>query len=270
MNKPDCERCQTNLYQENHGQQTPTNEDREFNATQVEGYRCTSCRGISRFVRYNHPMKLIETRTGRCGEWTNCFTSICIALGYEARQVLDWTDHIWTEVWIDKYQRWVHVDACEPKGYDAPLMYEQGWGKELTYVIAFSPEEVVDVTQRYVAKKLFNRMRRDQVNEKWLQEHIKKIRENMWEMQGPGRSKVLAERFEKETEELNTERLIIKEDEIVPRESGDLDWKTNRGEMGRKGDGVMSTMAGYRDTTKDKSYQIPTSAPVEKNYINFE
>jgi len=141
-------------------------------------------------------------------------------------------------------------------------MYEQGWGKELTYVIAFSPEEVVDVTQRYVAKKLFNRMRRDQVNEKWLQEHIKKLRENMWEMQGPGRSKVLAERFEKETEELNTERLIIKEDEIVPRESGDLDWKTNRGEMGRK-DGVMSTMAGYRDTTKDKSYQIPTSAPVE-------
>jgi len=70
----------------------------------------------------------------------------------------------------------------------------------------------------------------------------------MWEMQGPGRSKVLAERFAKEAEELSTERLIIKEEEICPRESGDLDWRTNRGEMGQK-DGVMSTMAGYRDTT---------------------
>ena len=45
-------------------------------------------------------------------------------------------------------------------------MYEDGWGQNLTYVIAFSPEEVVEVTQ-----KLFNRMRRDQASEKWLREH---------------------------------------------------------------------------------------------------
>ena len=104
---------------------------------------------------------------GRCGEWANVFTCLCVALGHEARLCLDWTDHVWTEVYITSEKRWVHLDSCEPL-YDAPLTYEKGWGKQLTYIVAFSSAEVVDVTKRYVMNKMMNMMRRDQVNEEWL------------------------------------------------------------------------------------------------------
>ena len=59
------------------------------------------CNGYTRFVRYNDPGKLLQTRTGRCGEWANCFTLCCRAMGYDARYVYDVTDHVWTEVYSE-------------------------------------------------------------------------------------------------------------------------------------------------------------------------
>jgi len=92
------------------------------------------------------------------------------------------------------------MDSCEPI-FDSPLTYEKGWGKELTYCIAISNSEIVDVTPRYVLDPMMNRMRRDKVNEDWLADSLRTRRESMWEMQGPERAAILRSRFEIESKE---------------------------------------------------------------------
>lgn len=52
-----------------------------------------------------------------------------------------------SQIWIPAKSRWVHADPCENK-LDKPLMYEQGWNKRLSYVIAFDRNGGVDVTRR--------------------------------------------------------------------------------------------------------------------------
>ncbi len=89
------------------------------------------------------PGKLLETRRGRCGEWANCFGLVCCALGLEVRYVIDWTDHVWVELWCPARSRWVHADACEgPGAFDTPLMYEAGWGKKLSFIIAVGEDRL--------------------------------------------------------------------------------------------------------------------------------
>jgi|LauGreDrversion4_2_1035121.scaffolds.fasta_scaffold755491_2 peptide-N4-(N-acetyl-beta-glucosaminyl)asparagine amidase len=45
--------------------------------------------------------------------------------------------------------KWVHVDSCET-AWDTPLVYEQGWGRNMTYILAHSIHGVYDVSKRYV------------------------------------------------------------------------------------------------------------------------
>jgi len=141
----------------------------------IESYMCSGCNTEVRFPRYNQVIKLLDTRNGRCGEWANCFTGIVRALGHEVRIAHDWTDHVWTEAWIVTENRWVHMDPCE-NAYDAPKMYEKGWGKKLTYIVAISSKEVVDVTPRYVVSLQANRLRRDLVPEDWLKNILTQMR----------------------------------------------------------------------------------------------
>ncbi|XP_036122073.1 peptide-N(4)-(N-acetyl-beta-glucosaminyl)asparagine amidase isoform X3 [Molossus molossus] len=149
----------------------PTDDELKWGANRVEDHYCDACQFSSRFPRYNNPEKLLETRCGRCGEWANCFTLCCRALGFEARYVWDYTDHVWTEVYSLSQQRWLHCDACEDV-CDKPLLYEVGWGKKLSYVLAFSKDEVVDVTWRYSCKHEEVISRRTQIKEDLLRETI--------------------------------------------------------------------------------------------------
>ena len=96
------------------GMAKPTEDDLEFGANRVEMYQCANCYNArTQFPRYNNCVKLLETRTGRCGEYANAFTLLLRALNYEARYVMDWTDNVWTEVWSEGENRWIHCDSCE-------------------------------------------------------------------------------------------------------------------------------------------------------------
>ncbi|KAI9316425.1 hypothetical protein BX666DRAFT_1950459 [Dichotomocladium elegans] len=227
---PPCDYCGSENVEEL-GRGEPTEDDIKWGARFVETYRCLVCRNITRFPRYNDCWKLLETRRGRCGEWANVFTLCCRAVGTEARLVYDKTDHVWTEIYSEAKERWIHCDSGE-EAWDQPLLYSEGWGKKLNYVIAFSAVEAYDVTKRYTRHWSDVLKRRTLAREEKLREFLDGLTQERQRDLDEKRKEILNERRKREEKELDhaVNRKHVSEKELAGRKTGSIEWRRARGE----------------------------------------
>jgi peptide-N4-(N-acetyl-beta-glucosaminyl)asparagine amidase len=150
-NKPKCPKCgqnDKNLKVISYVSK-PNESELKYLAYKTEVYLCNQCQVEIRFPRCNNPIILLETKTGRCSEWSNLFGAILYTCGFKVRLINNFEDHVWNEFYNEEEQRWVHLDSCE-EAYDTPLVYEQGWGRVMTFILGMSDDGLVEVTPRYV------------------------------------------------------------------------------------------------------------------------
>lgn len=149
---------------------------------------CRDCGNSSKFfeyARFHGPMALFDTSSdrhgvmGQCEEFSRAAHALFAALGYEVRYVLDFTDHVWVEVQLPKGKdgKWLHADPSEGV-LDSPLMYEKGWGKQLTMIFAFTPSTVEHVTSTYTESYLATVARRG-IPEYQLNDVISEVNERL-------------------------------------------------------------------------------------------
>lgn len=233
--KPKCQSCGENKENMQYVETSqPTGEESKFLASRAEVYKCTKCHIDTRFARYNNPIKLLETRTGRCGEWANLFGAIINAVGYKVRFVDNFEDHVWNEFYSEEEKRWIHVDSCE-NAFDKPLLYEQGWGRVMTFVMAYSASQATEVTPRYIKNWHVCQSRRNPSEEKRLENLIASTNVLLQEKLDPKECEELARMNEEENKFFKDKKedkikVEVSQDEMNERESGSVEWRKERGE----------------------------------------
>eukprot|EP01034_Spumella_vulgaris_P028450 gene28450-35303_t len=290
------------------GVEQPTATEREQGwAGRTEVYSCKNCNQLTRFPRYNNPSFLLKhSPQGRCGEFANAFCLLCRSLGLDARYVLDFTDHVWVEVWIPSLRRFVHCDPCE-RALDTPLMYEVGWNKKLSHVLSFSRCGVEDASPRYSRKldELITRRNAEIVSESVAREVIasKDVEMERYfasrysvELTSQNNSLSITERLalgaagfnsavtgfdisshrmqerkrlsnrEVAALTLSTQTTSWKVEEMCGRISGDVDWRTSRGEIGKiSAESAVSCDASATAVTAGCASEQPSDASTESS-----
>lgn len=190
-------------------------------ASYCELHKCTKCGAITRFPRYNDVCKLIETRKGRCGEFSNVFGAILKTLDFDVRLACDLNDYIWVEYWSDEKGKYVHVDPCE-NIIDAPLTYEKDWGKKETWVIAVGESQCADVTAKYTQNVEDCIHRRSPLcPEEWYAKYIKfKNEEFLNSIEDEDEHKIIIERQQKDSDAMKNVRTETRPEEERARISG--------------------------------------------------
>lgn len=220
----------------------PTDYELAGGAGRVELHLCTSefgpCEGNTRFPRFHDPTYLMRSRVGRCGEWANLFTLFLRAVGLRARYVWNVEDHVWNEYFSPAAGRWLHIDSCEA-ARDQPLLYDRGWGKKMSYAIAFSVEGAVDVSRGYVQDSTEMFKRRNLAPEAALAQQLMNITTERRRHLPATRKAELEVEDELEQAWLaaSDERAQLEAKELAAepepaRISGTQEWKEARGEAG--------------------------------------
>lgn len=249
---------------------TPNPEERSHGAGRVELYRCISrdrpCKGsITRFPRYSSLKKLLQTRTGRCGEFAAIFMLLLRALNLRARYVWNSEDHVWNEYYSDELRRWVHVDSCEG-ARDKNLLYDRGWGKKMRvsrselskvdaqilktltrqYCVAFGIDGVKDVTRSYVSNWEETLERREEPLEQALVNKLASLTAIL--RRGRAGSELAVLQAEDAIEEqwladFGKREEIAAKEVLAGRTSGTKEWRAQRSELG---DGKKAALPGLK------------------------
>lgn len=174
---------------------------------------------------------------------------------------MDFTDHVWVEVYGGEERGWIMADSCEGL-IDVPQMYEQGWGKKLNYILSFQilgemlNVEVVDVTRRYtrlIRDDEFVKRRRAVVTNEFMGEMMIAQFNEQWRNKESDIFRECQKRGEEEEFFLKwtVGREWDKKENVTGRISGSYAWKMHRNELGAQ--------SGYNDAVEEKRKKVPES-----------
>jgi peptide-N4-(N-acetyl-beta-glucosaminyl)asparagine amidase len=87
---------------------------------------------------------------------------------------------VWTEIQLSDGD-WIHIDPCEA-AVNEPLLY-QSWGKDQTFIFAYSHTDIDDVTFTYTSNSsaVYERRLREGVNESIFNNTLDTARQSLRE-----------------------------------------------------------------------------------------